>query len=199
MIATLEGILTEAQPLSIVLETGGIGYQVAVPLTTAERLPALKQKVKLFIQAVYREDTQALYGFHCREDRDFFRLLVEKVSGVGPKLALSIMSRLSVSVLKNAIAQSDVTLLSQCPGIGKKTAERLIVELRDKLFPGSSAKAALSDSDTVTIQTSALEDAVSGLITLGYKAPEADKVIRRGLSQLGPEASAEALIKHALS
>lgn len=205
MIVILEGTLSESGPLHAVISAGGLGYEVLIPLTTAERLPAPGSPVKLFTQAVYREDSATLYGFAAREDRDFFRLLTEKVSGIGPKIALNILSRMSVEVLKNAIAQGDVALLSKCPGIGKKTAERLIVELRDKMFPkgadGASAVqagAAGPASPASAVPNSPFQDAVAALVALGYKLADADRSIRKASQALGDDASTEALIKKAL-
>jgi Holliday junction DNA helicase RuvA len=197
MIVTLEGILVECTPLRAVVEANGIGYELNIPVTTAEKLPAPGRPVKLHTLAVYREDSQSLYGFASREDRDFFRLLVEKVSGIGPKTALGLLSRLSSTTLKSAIANSDLKLLSACPGIGKKTAERLVVELRDKVFAGLAV--ALPSSSTGDAQLpSAFQDTVGALIALGYKAPDADQAARRALALLGPNATSEALVKQAL-
>lgn len=203
MIVQLEGELIEASPLEAVVSVGGIGYAVHIPVTTAEKLPPLGQKVNLYTLAVYREDSATLYGFHSREDRDFFQLLVEKVSGIGPKIALSILSRLSVPVLRQAIAHADVTLLSKCQGIGKKTAERLVVELRDKMYPGvtgSSAVsgAALDSTAAADSGDSILRDAVAALVTLGFKPADADKAVRIAREKLGPETTTESLIRHAL-
>jgi holliday junction DNA helicase RuvA len=197
MIVTLEGILVECTPLLAVVEANGIGYELNIPVTTAEKLPAPGRPVKLHTLAVYREDSQSLYGFASREDRDFFRLLVEKVSGIGPKTALGLLSRLSSSTLKAAIANSDLKLLSGCPGIGKKTAERLVVELRDKVFAGL-AVALPSTPNGDTQLPSAFQDTVGALIALGYKAPDADQAARRALALLGPNATSEALVKQAL-
>ncbi len=204
MIVSLEGILTEVNPLLATIEANGLGYEVHLPLPTMEQLPPVGCKVKLFTQAVYREDSQTLYGFHKQSDREFFRLLVEKVSGIGPKIALRIMSRLSVTVLKSAIGAADVALLSKCPGIGKKTAERLVIELKDKVgaefsvesktpFIQGTSASALTDADT------RIQDAVAALMTLGYKAPDADKAVRKMMSKLPPDAPTEDLIKGALS
>jgi Holliday junction DNA helicase RuvA len=203
MIVHLEGIVLEATPLSAVLDVQGIGYEVHVPVTTAERLPGVGQKAKLHTLAVYREDSQALYGFATREDRDFFRLLTEKVSGIGPKIALSIMSKLSVPMLRSAIASSDVALLSKCPGIGKKTAERLCIELRDHVGTFLATQEApsvsgASGAPVARVGESRIQDAVMALIALGYKADVADKAVRKADQSLGPEASIEALIKAAL-
>jgi len=200
MIVSLEGILVECTPLRAVVEAQGIGYEVNIPLTAAEKLPSIGQKVKLHILAVYREDSQQLYGFATREDRDFFRLLVEKVSGIGPKTALNLLSRLSAETLKGAIAQANVELLSKCPGIGKKTAERLVIELRDKVFLGGAPVVTSADASSVEgPTTNTFQDAVGALIALGYKAPDADKAVRRAQTILGPKATSEALVKKALA
>jgi len=201
MIATIDGILTEASPLLAVIEINGWGYEVNIPVTTMEKLPSVGKSVKLFTVVVYREDSQTLYGFHNREDRDFFKILVFKVSGIGPKIALSIMSKLSVSVLKNAIAASDIGLLSKCPGIGKKTAERLVVELRDSVSVVDNANHQLRsyDKDKNSLDVDyRIQDAVMALVALGYKAPVADKNVRRALRELPAEASTEEIIRSAL-
>ncbi len=200
MITSISGTLASATPLSAVIETGGIGYEVHIPLTTTERLPRLGQQVKLQTFVVYREDAHTLYGFSTEEERDFFRLLVEKVSGIGPKLALSVLSKLSLPVLKGAIAAGDVALLAKCPGIGKKTAERLVIELRDKLGGGAVAGKS-ADSVASLAATGAdgkIRDAVLALIALGYKPTDADQAVRQALAAMGPTATTEALIKRAL-
>jgi holliday junction DNA helicase RuvA len=207
MITSITGPLVEATPLRAVIELNGFGYEVHVPVTTAERLPAVGQTAKLHTHVVYREDSQTLYGFATLADRDFFRLLIEHVSGVGPKVALSIMSRLSLPLLESAIRNSDVATLSKCPGIGKKTAERLIVELRNRVGASSSGGEAIpAGSDpsgapsgaNASPYASAVQDAVSALSVLGYKVPDADKAVRQALVALGADASTEKLIKHAL-
>jgi Holliday junction DNA helicase RuvA len=203
MITRLRGTLLESTPLMAVVEAAGIGYEVHVPITTAERLPGSGKECMLFIHAVYREDSQTLYGFAERGDRDFFRLLIEKVSGIGPKIAITILSRMSVETLKSAIAQSDVALLSKCPGIGRKTAERVVIELKDKVFPGGvgleSSVASGSGATAGVVSGSAFQDTVSSLVILGYKPADADKMARQALTALGGEASTEALLKRALN
>ena len=135
MIASLRGTLLSTTPLHAVIEVAGIGYEVNVPVTTAEKLPGAGQPAFLHTHVVYREDSQAIYGFASAGERDFFRLLIEKVSGVGPKVALALMSHLSLPSLQGAIAGGDADLLSKCPGIGRKTAERIILDLKDKMGP----------------------------------------------------------------
>jgi len=197
MLTFIRGTLVAATPLQAIVDVGGLGYEVHVPVTTAEKLPGSGQTVKLFTLAVYREDSQTLFGFASAEERDFFRLLVEKVSGVGPKVALSIMSKLSLPSLRGAIAAGDVALLSKCPGIGKKTAERLVIELKDKV--GLVGMAAPLEAGSGTVGGDGkIQDAVLALVTLGYKASDADKAVRKAWSALGSDVSSEELIKTAL-
>jgi Holliday junction DNA helicase RuvA len=204
MIVSIEGTLVSATPISAVIDVGGIGYEVNIPVTTAEQLPQAAKSVKLHTHAVYRDDAQTLYGFSAIEERDFFRLMIEKVSGVGPKVALSIMSKLALPVLRSAILNGDVGLLAKSPGIGKKTAERLVVELRDKLGPvgrdsGVSAATATGKSvSDVDSPGGRQRDAVMALTTLGYKVADADKAVRAATLKLGADASTEQLIKIAL-
>ncbi len=199
MIATIEGVLTEVAPLAAVLEINGLGYEVLIPVTTAEKLPPLGKQAKLFTKVVYRDDSQTIYGFHNREDREFFVLLVEKVSGVGPRIALSILSKMSVRILKNAIAASDTALLAKCPGIGKKTAERIVIELKDRVVPATTAGALAVGAGAATPAAfKNLQDAVAALMTLGYKASNADKSVRAALGKIGSKATTEELIKAAL-
>ncbi|MDB6114849.1 MAG: ruvA [Lacunisphaera sp.] len=202
MITSITGTLVSASPLSAVIEAGGLGYEIHIPVTTAERLPQPGQSVKVHTLAVYREDSATLYGFATEEERDFFRLLVEKVTGVGPKMALSVLSKLSLPTLKGAIAAGDVGLLAKCPGIGKKTAERLVIELRDKLNPAElgvvpAARSAGGATGPAPAENK-IRDAVLALVALGYKAADADKSVRQAWAALGSSASTEALIKKAL-
>src|SRR5882724_2318411 len=161
MITSIQGTLTSASPLRAVIELNGFGYEVNVPVTTAEKLPAPGATVRLHTLVIYREDAQTLYGFASAAERDFFRLMIEHVSGVGPKVALSIMSRLSLPLLEGAIRAGDVTTLAKCPGIGKKTAERLVVELKAKVGAGSTAASFSSGESAPT--ASAHRDAVAAL------------------------------------
>ena len=202
MIVTITGTILEQSPLTVVIETGGLGYEVNIPLSTAEKLPNVGKECSLFIHAVYREDSAVLYGFISRSDRDFFQLLVEKVSGIGPKIGISILSRMSVELLQNAIICSDISLLSKCPGIGKKTAERLVVELKDKIGYKDANYIQSNDSAAATPLSdrnySNFKDAVSSLIALGYKPADSDKLIRRALEELSADASTEEIIRMAL-
>ena len=200
MITSIQGTLAAASPILAVVELNGLGYEVSIPMTTAERLPRPGGTVRLHTHVVYREDSQTLYGFTTSEERDFFRLLIEKVTGVGPKMALSIMSRLSLPMLRTAIASGDVATLAKCPGIGRKTAERLVIELKGQFGPPSGAAAAIGSPQSAPVGEGAnpQRDAVMALIALGYKAGDADKVVRQAWISLGPSATTEQLIKKAL-
>ena len=195
MIVGIKGKLVSSTPVSAVVEAGGLFYEVNVPLTTSERLPASGAEVMLHTLAVYREDSQALYGFISTADRDFFKLVIEKVSGIGPKIALNMMSRMSVQTLQGAIASGDATLLSKCQGIGKKTAERLVLELRGAFVPVATPQGIGS----VVTKASAISDAVAALCSLGMKATDADKLVRQGYANIGSNATVEDLVKFALS
>jgi Holliday junction DNA helicase RuvA len=207
MIAFIKGQLIECQLTLAILEVNGIGYEVHVPLTTVERLPCLGDAVKLFTHATYREDSQTLYGFIDRESRDFFRMIVDKVSGIGPKIALNLLGSLSLQTLKVSIASSDVAMLSKAQGLGKKTAERIVVELKDKVLPkelSQDTKISPSSLDTsqqadISQNLTNFQDAVSALLTLGYKATDADLAIRRASESMDENASTEELIRLALT
>jgi Holliday junction DNA helicase RuvA len=197
MITSIRGTLTESALVRAVVEVDGFGYEVNVPVTTAERLPAVGSTVKLHTLVIYREDSQTLYGFATAEDRDFFRLMIENVTGIGPKMALSIMSRLSLPLLQGAIRSGDIAVLAKCPGIGKKTAERLVVELKGRVGHAGGAGPTLSASGGPHAK-SPHADAVAALVALGYKLADADEAVRRASLALGTSATTEALIRRAL-
>ena len=210
MIAFIEGRLIECHINTAIVQTGGIGYEINIPLTTSEKLPSLGKDVKLYTQATYREDSQTLYGFIDRESRDFFKMIVDKVSGIGPKIALNLLGSLSLPTLKTSIASGDVGMLSKAQGLGKKTAERIVVELKDKVLPkannSSPALGNISSNDQSEIEKTeqrdsnfkAYHDAVSALLTLGYKATDADQAIRKASEEIGSNAPTEELIRKAL-
>ncbi|MDR2812221.1 MAG: Holliday junction branch migration protein RuvA [Puniceicoccales bacterium] len=189
MIVSLEGRLMAHTPLSCIVDVQGIGYEISVPLTIS--LPKIDEIVKLWTYAVYREDSQSLYGFNSVEARDFFKLIVEKASGIGPKTALAMLSKFKLSELNHCIATKNATLLARVPGIGKKTAEKVIFELSDKIKKMDNV------SLTGTLNTQQ-NDALLGLIALGYKRSEAEVAIRE-LAEKFPEASADQLIKNAIA
>lgn len=198
MIAAIKGKLSESSLFLAVVDVGGIFYEVNVPLTTTEVLPKIGGEVMLYTVAVYREDSQALYGFATRADRDFFKTITEKVSGIGPKTALNMMSRMSTATLREAIASGDVATLAKCPGIGKKTAERLVLELKGTLGAGCS-KAHAPELAGMPAQSTNVSDAVAALAALGLKVADADKYVRAAVRELGEDAPTETLVKFALS
>jgi Holliday junction DNA helicase RuvA len=200
MINSIHGTLAAVSPLKAIVELNGFGYEVNIPITTAERLPAPGAEVKLHTIVVYREDSQVLYGFTSAAERDFFRLLIENVTGVGPKVALSIMSRFSLVLLEGAIRAGDVATLSKCQGIGRKTAERLVVELRARVGSAVETGAAWDPAGVPSVESGGSHrDAVSALVALGYKTADADQAVRRAGQALGADATTETLIKKALS
>jgi len=166
MIGRLTGILLEKNPPQILLDVQGVGYEVDVPMSTFYNLPGLNEKVMLHTYLVVREDAQLLYGFGTHDERAAFRQLL-KISGVGPKLALSVLSGLSLADLATAVANKEVGRLTKIPGVGKKTAERLLLELQGKFtaLPSSAVKGAASTHSA---------DIVNALLALGYNEKEAD-------------------------
>ncbi|MBM3852971.1 MAG: Holliday junction branch migration protein RuvA [Verrucomicrobia bacterium] len=198
MITSIQGTLSASTPVHAIIEINGLGYEVNVPVTTAERLPRPGASVKLHTLVIYRDDSQTLYGFATPEERDFFRLMIEHVSGVGPKVALTIMSRLSLPMLEGAIRASDIETLAKCPGIGKKTAERLVVELKTRLGGRGVAGSPSATAPEGASVPNAHRDAISALTNLGYRSTDADQAVRRAALALGPQATAEDLIKRAL-
>ena len=206
MIAFIEGTLKECQLNLAIIQVGGVGYELHIPLTTSEKLPVLGEMVKLYTHASYREDSQTLYGFMDRESRDFFKMIVDKVSGIGPKIALNLLGSLSLPMLKTSIASGDVGMLSKAQGLGKKTAERIVVELKDKVLPKSettaSSQVSVSGSEELSseipVEFATYQDAVSALLTLGYKATDADLAVRKASEILGGKPTTEELIRKAL-
>ena len=171
MIGRIKGQLIESNPPRIVVDVHGVGYEIDVPMSTFYNLPSLGSEVILLTHMIVREDAQLLYGFLTAQERETFRQLL-KVSGIGARTALSILSGLSVSDLVNAVALQQASLLTRVPGIGKKTAERLILELKDKLT------GTLSDV-TVTTPNSVTADIINALIGLGYSEREANLVVKK--------------------
>ena len=197
MIAFLEGTLAEALPTQIVVNVHGIGYQILIPVSSYERLPQPGAPVKILTHFAVREDAHVLYGFLTPGERDLFRLLLHHVTGVGPKIALAVLSGLPVEMFKAAVVARDITAISKISGVGKKTAERIVLELKDKLgvaaeWEASSAKNAPSEADV------RMHDAVLALISLGYKQVEAHKAVHRVLDLSEAAPSAEDLIRQAL-
>lgn len=166
MIGLLRGILLEKRPPGLLLDVNGVGYEIQAPMSTFYHLPDLNQTVTLLIHLTVREDAHILFGFYHRQERDLFRALI-KVNGVGPKLALAILSGINATEFIQCVQNNDITRLVHIPGIGKKTAERLIIETRDAL-----------STSAVQTPTRYIEDAISALTALGYKPQEAQKAVQ---------------------
>lgn len=179
MIGFLRGILREKQPPGLLLEVQGVGYEVEAPMTTFYDLPAIGEPLTLFTHLAVREDAHTLYGFSKLSDRTLFRSLI-KVNGVGAKLALTILSGMDASHFAACVQAGDTATLVRLPGVGKKTAERLVVEMRDRLSDWDvSAGAARSASGAaVPDVANPVEEAVSALIALGYKPQDASRMVR---------------------
>jgi holliday junction DNA helicase RuvA len=186
MIAFLHGKLADVTPTHVVIDCHGVGYSVFIPLSSYDKLPPKGSDVKLLTHhhVIAHEGTQQLFGFVTPEEREMFLLLIS-ISGIGPKLALNILSSTSIAALRNAIASGDIKTLSTLRGIGKKTAERLVVELKDKV--GAAAP-----------QEQKLTDVVLALISLGYKQVDAHKAVLAATEKLGPKANIEELVRAVL-
>ncbi len=197
MINFLHGKLVEALPTQVTVDVHGVGYEVLIPLSSFDKLPPVGSDVKLLTHLAVREDAHVLYGFMSTAERDMFRLLINTVSGIGPKIALNLLSGMNVTALRGAVANSDVKALSQISGVGKKTAERIVVELRDKIgaagvWEAASAQRALSPADQ------RLNDAVLALLALGFKQVEAHDAVRGAQVVLGATATVEDLVRACL-
>jgi len=198
MIGRLSGIIADKQAPDLLIDVNGVGYEVQLPLTSFYELPEEGQKATIYTHFVVREDAQLLYGFASKQERCLFRLLI-KANGVGPKLGLTILSGLNAEQFVTCVEQDDVTTLVKLPGVGKKTAERLLVEMRDRIkdlniSPEFMPRTAI---ETSALQASSndFEDAVSALISLGYSSSQANKAVKSVHSE---GVDSETLIRNAL-
>jgi Holliday junction DNA helicase RuvA len=187
MIGRITGTLIEKHPPQIVVDVAGVGYELDVPMSTLYHLPALGERVALHTHMVVREDAQLLYGFGSESERASFRQLI-KITGVGPKMALAVLSGLSAADLAQAVVMQDVTLLTKIPGVGKKTAERLLLELKGKIAD------ALPSSHAQPQVASVNSDVLNALLALGYNEREASAAVR----QMAADVSVEDGIRLAL-
>ncbi len=197
MITFLHGRLVEALPTQAVVEVNGVGYEVLIPLSSFNKLPQPGQEVQLLTHLAVREDAHVLYGFSSAAERDLFRLLVNTVSGIGPKIALNVLSGMSVTAFRGAVASADVKALSQISGVGRKTAERMVVELKDKVGAAGAWEAA-SERRGLSSEEQKLNDAVLALIALGFKQVEAHESVRQAFALLGDQASLEEVVRACL-
>ncbi len=181
MIGRLQGVLLYKRPPELMIDVHGVGYEVSAPMSTFYQLPEAGASLTLHTHLVVREDAHLLFGFATESERHLFRALL-KVSGVGPKVALAILSGVSVDEFVNCVRGNDAARLVRLPGIGKKTAERLLVEMKDRVDAWSAARdvsVPASRSEPISITNSPIHEAVAALVSLGYSPPEASKMITR--------------------
>jgi holliday junction DNA helicase RuvA len=197
MIGSLSGLLAFRSPPHLLLEVGGVGYEVEAPMSTFYSLPPVGQTTRLLTHLVVREDAHVLYGFATLQERALFRSLL-KVSGVGPRIALAILSGVTAAAFAQAVRSEDTGSLTRIPGVGRKIAERLIVEMRDRLEdPGLLATVAVLGADAQRLQPGAQAEAYSALVALGYKPLEATRLLK-GLGRDSDTLPTEELIRRAL-
>lgn len=194
MIAQIRGFLIEKSPTLIVLETGGVGFQINIPLSSLNAIGGVGEEIRLYTYLHVREDALQLYGFVSKRERGLFLLLIS-ISGVGPKLAQSILSGITVDEFEQAIRNNQSAVLNRIPGVGKKTAERLILELQDKIKVDSSPESRTPASRSVQGRE---EEAVLALVSLGYRRTEAELAVQKALSA-DSTLNVEALLRNALS
>jgi len=198
MIAFLRGKLLEKSANTVVVDVGGVGYEVHVPLSTFYELGEPGDDVALKIHTIVREDSISLYGFMTSHEREIFTLLIS-VSGIGPKSALSALSGMGADEMIAAIRDNNIARLTAIPGVGKKTAERLVVELKDKVkaIDKGTAKESSSNRDDESTPSGAIDDAVSALVNLGYQRQAAEKAVTKS-AQEGTELEVQKLLRRAL-
>ncbi|HEV7985845.1 MAG TPA: Holliday junction branch migration protein RuvA [Steroidobacteraceae bacterium] len=197
MIGSLSGLLAFRSPPHLLLEVGGIGYEVEAPMSTFYSLPAVGQPTRLLTHLVVREDAHVLYGFATAQERSLFRNLL-KVSGVGPRIALAILSGVTAEAFAQAVRAEDAATLTRIPGVGRKIAERLIIEMRDRLEDASViAAAAALGADAQRLEPGTQAEAYSALVALGYKPVEATRLLK-ALGSDSATLSTEELIRRAL-
>lgn len=197
MIGQLRGTILEKQPPQLVVDVQGVGYEVDAPMSTFYALPDVGQPVTLYTHLIVREDAHLLFGFATRDERTLFKSLL-KVNGVGPRLALTVLSSVSPEMFVQSVLNNDTASLVRLPGVGKKTAERLVIEMRDKLDHWQPKTVATGEGASVKpdhVRHTILQDAIAALVSLGYKAPEANRMVTR-LDD--GAATSEALIRRAL-
>jgi Holliday junction DNA helicase RuvA len=192
MISYVRGVLDYKEPNLVIVDINGIGYEVFVPLSTYQKLPAVGGQVKLHTYHHVREDAMQLYGFLSSEEKEVFELVLS-ISGVGTKVALSILSFISVNEFRRAIAQGDMKTLTKIPGIGKKSAERMVLELKDKI-----GDIQIDERMLRLLEAESANDAVSALLTLGASQSAAEYAVYRAERLLGEEAKIEDLVAQAL-
>ena len=197
MIVFLDGVLVEKEPTRVVVNVNGVGYEAAIPLSSYDRLPAAGERVKLLTVPVVREDAHLLFGFMTGEERTMFGLLTS-INGIGPRLGLAVLSGLAVRDLKAAVAGGDVKRLSGISGIGRKTAERIVLEMRDKLGKGDLMEA-VTGGKAPGPNEAKLRDTLLALISLGHKQAEAQRMVREIAGAITPDMPLEEILRKVLS
>ncbi len=198
MISFLEGLVDSMLPTRVVLNVGGVGYQIEIPLSSADKIPPVGVRVRLLTHLVVREDAHTLYGFITEAERDLFVLLAKHVTGIGPKLALAVLSGMSVPFFKAAVVSGDVAALAKISGLGKKTAERIVLELKDKLGVAAAWQVSAMQTAPDPLER-AVNDAVLALISLGYKQVDAQRAVRQVAAEGAQEVpESEVFVKKAL-
>ncbi len=192
MIAYIRGVLDHKEPSRLIVDVNGIGYEIFIPLSTYQKLPALGGQVKLFTHHHVREDAVNLYGFLSSEEKEIFELVLT-ISGVGAKVALSILSAMTVDVFRRSVAQGDMRTLTKIPGIGKKSAERIVLELKDKI-----GTVHIDAEMMRTLGTESGNDAVAALLSLGTGQSAAEYAVYRAERLLGGEAKLEDVVSQAI-
>ncbi|MBV1873101.1 MAG: Holliday junction branch migration protein RuvA [Gammaproteobacteria bacterium] len=200
MIGFLRGVIADKQPPQLLLDVNGVGYEVNAPMCTFYRLPKVGETVVLHTHLSVREDAHTLFGFYDKKERELFRTLI-KISGVGPKMALAILSGMEVNAFVLCVQHGDTATLTKLPGVGKKTAERLVIEMRDKFkdwdatVSDSSSNVLISTDQVELSPNEYIQEAEDALVALGYKAAEANRMVSKVKDQGG---SSETLIRLAL-
>lgn len=197
MITFVRGKLVETLPTQVTIDVNGVGYAILIPLSSYDKLPPPGSEVTVLTHLAIREDAHVLYGFMSHAEREMFRLLINTVSGIGPKIALNVLSGMNVVALRGAVANGDVKALSQISGVGKKTAERIVVELKDKLGQAAALEAASAER-AVSAEDRNFNDAVLALIALGIRQPDAHDAARAAQAVLGDQATPDQLVRVAL-
>jgi Holliday junction DNA helicase RuvA len=198
MIGRLAGVILEKQPPALVLDVNGVGYELEAPMSTFYQLPATGERVSLFTHLLVREDAQLLYGFYREADRQLFRALL-RVSGIGAKIALAVLSSMNLDEFSLCIQAGDTTSLTRIPGIGKKTAERLVIELRDRLAKLDMPAGLAPQLQPAPGRQDAASEAQSALIALGYKPQDALRMVKAVAAEgMGSEQLIRAALKAAL-
>lgn len=197
MITHLSGTILEATPSLVIIDVQGVGYEVLIPASSFGKLPQPGNKTHLYTHLAIRDDAHVLYGFATSEERELFRLLIQSVSGIGPKIALNVLTGLSPGDFATAVVEGDTKRLSSVSGLGKKTAERIIVELKDKIktttpWPTTGSSTPPTPGDALR------QDAIAALVALGYKVPDATKRVDGAKKMLGDKVELDHLVKASL-